>query len=93
MITIYNKNYNFKDLLNFFKNDFSAPLAKIEDFGTTSKNFGFKSYSVFYCKNKIEIFEDDFNNEDLKLNKIFGIDTTRFKNWGDFKRYLINKKI
>ena len=92
-ITTYNKNYNFKDLLNFFKNDFSAPLANIENFGTTDLNFGFRSYSVFYRENKIEIFEDDFSNEDLKLNKIFTINTTHFKTWGDLKRYLINKKI
>lgn len=92
-IKTYNKNYNFKDLLDFFRNHFSAPLAKINNYGTDALNFGFRSYTVFYRENEIEISQDDFNNEDLKLNKIFTIDTANFKTWGDLKKYLTNKKI
>lgn len=58
----YNKNYNFKDLLNFFKNNFSAPLAKINNNGNESISFGFRGYTVFYRENEIEIFEDNFND-------------------------------
>lgn len=85
----YDTNYKSSDLINFFKNEFSAPLKSMDRYLLASKSFGFRDYSVIIDNNIMKIYEGKFNengsfNRDIK----FTINIKNFATWGDFEKYL-----
>ena len=82
-------NYKASDLINFFKNEFSAPLSAMDKYLLESKSFGFRDYSVIIDNDIMKIYENKHNengafNRDIK----FTINIKNFATWGDFEKYL-----
>lgn len=89
----HDTNYKASDLINFFKNEFSAPLRAMDKYSLASKTFGFRSYSVFINNDIMEIYEGKHDenglfNADIK----FTINIKNFATWGDFEKYLRRQK-
>ena len=85
----HDTNYKASDLINFFKNEFSAPLRTMNKYSLASKTFGFRDYSVIIDNNIMKIYEEKLNengsfNRDIK----FTINIKNFATWGDFEKYL-----
>lgn len=85
----HDTNYKSSDLINFFKNELSAPLSSMDRYSITSKSFGFRSYSVIIYNDIMKIFEEKRNeNGDFNIDIKFTINIKNFATWGDFEKYL-----
>ena len=86
-------NYKASDLINFFKNEFSAPLKSMDRYSITSKSFGFRDYSVIIYNDLMKIYEEKRNeNGDFNIDIKFTISIKNFATWGDFEKYLRRQK-
>ena len=89
----HDTNYNSSDLINFFKNGFSAPLKSMDKYSITSKAFGFKGYSVVIDNDIMKIYEEKRNEKSMFNRDIkFTINIKNFATWGDFEKYLRRQK-
>ena len=85
----HDTNYKSSDLINFFKNEFSAPLRAMDRYSVTSKSFGFRGYSVIIYNDLMQIYEEKRNeNGDFNIDIKFTINIKNFATWGDFEKYL-----
>ena len=86
-------NYKAPDLINFFKNEFSAPLKSMDRYSITSKSFGFRDYSVVIDNDIMEIYEEKRNEKGMfNVDIKFTINIKNFATWGDFEKYLRRQK-
>lgn len=86
-------NYKASDLINFFKNEFSAPLKSMDRYSITSKSFGFRDYSVIIYNDIMKIYEEKRNkNGNFDIDIKFTINIKNFATWGDFEKYLRRQK-
>ena len=82
-------NYKSSDLINFFKNELSAPLKSMDKYSITSKSFGFRDYSVVIDNDIMEIYEEKRNEKGMfNVDIKFTINIKNFATWGDFEKYL-----
>ena len=89
----HDTNYKSSDLINFFKNEFSAPLKSMDRYSITSKAFGFRDYSVIIYNDIMKIYEEKRNkNGDFDIDIKFTINIKNFATWGDFEKYLKRQK-
>ena len=86
-------NYKSSDLINFFKNEFSAPLKSMDKYSLASKSFGFRGYSVIIDNDIMKIYEEKRNEYGkFNMNIKFTINIKNFATWGDFEMYLRRQK-
>ena len=86
-------NYKASDLINFFKNEFSAPLKSMDRYSITSKSFGFRDYSVVIDNDIMEIYEGKHNEKGMfNVDIKFTINIKNFATWGNFEKYLKRQK-
>ena len=89
----HDTNYKSSDLINFFKNEFSAPLRAMDRYSLTSKSFGFRDYSVIIYNDLMKIYEEKRNEKGMfNVDIKFTINIKNFATWGDFEKYLRRQK-